>query len=61
LPDDPVLNEHYAEVLMELGKKKEAIKYFKKALEIIEKTGQEPEPGLKKRILEKLKELGVKR
>jgi len=56
-PDDPVVTEHLAEVEEALGNKEEALKLYRKALEIIEKTGDEGEPGLKKRILEKIKEL----
>jgi len=51
LPDDPVLNEHYAEILEALGRKKEALKYYKKALKIINETGEEGEPGLKEKII----------
>ncbi|NPA12796.1 MAG: tetratricopeptide repeat protein [Aquificae bacterium] len=57
MPEDPVITEHLAEVLEALGKKEEALKLYKKALEIIQKTGKEGEKGLKDRILQKIREL----
>ena len=60
MPEDPVLTEHYADVLVKLGNLKKAIKLYKLALEIIQKTKKEGEPNQKKRILEKLKNLGQK-
>lgn len=56
MPDDPVLNEHYADILLKLNKKQDAVEYYKKALELIDKKG-EGEPNQKERVLRKLKDL----
>ncbi|HEV09131.1 MAG TPA: tetratricopeptide repeat protein, partial [Sulfurihydrogenibium azorense] len=54
MSDDPVINEHYADVLSKIGQKQEALNYYKKALKLIEEKG-EGEPGQKDRVLKKLK------
>ncbi|MGB9873446.1 MAG: tetratricopeptide repeat protein, partial [Hydrogenobacter sp.] len=53
--EDPVINEHIGDVLLKLGRKEEARKYYEKALELL-KAGKRGEPGQEQRLKEKLKD-----
>ncbi len=54
--DDPVVNEHVGDVLLKMGFKEEAKRYYEKALKLLEE-GKQGEKGQKERILKKLKSL----
>jgi len=47
--DDPVVNEHVGDVLLKMGYKEEAKRYYEAALKLLEE-GKEGEKGQKERI-----------
>lgn len=52
--EDPVINEHIGDVLVKLGRKDEAKKYYERAMELL-KSGKRGETGQEDRLKEKLK------
>ncbi|WP_213032524.1 hypothetical protein, partial [Acinetobacter baumannii] len=52
--EDPVLYEHMGDVLLKLGREKEAQEYYKKAYDLL-MQGKRGEPNQKERLKGKIK------